>query len=423
MVLPENSTRLSLRITAIFYKFGQYVLSVPFRYSFSKKSFCHGPVWKRILWIITQRIILSLELAQATRELIRVLLDKTVNQGECSLVFFAFVGWVLVFFLHRNTLKNGNEIINYVNSMYNVREYFGEDAMPTTKNYITYGILLFLCFPQCTSQSAMLVQEAEKKQYLYSILPEEYRNVGTRTFYTFFCIFRVCSNFGTVCFYLMTSFLHCQTVQQVTQIRDAKNMTLSERLKTYRMLQLLSNRYNAGCAKIYIPTFTAFAVVNIILGCFGTIRFHDQVDPSAYGNFPSMSILATACLYTSYSKYSQPKEFTEKEVQFVKKRYLGQMNPTTDHQKDYGNKVLFRRQGTPPGIETVSSEDSHLAISTVRNDLQTELSRQRKEILTILRSCRPVALEMGSFYQIKKSTKLSIFEFITCNTITALITI
>ncbi|CAG7729786.1 unnamed protein product [Allacma fusca] len=200
MVLPENSARLSLRITGIFFKFGQYVLSVPFRYSFSKKSFRHGPVWKRILWIIMQRIILSLELAQATRELIRVLLDKTVNQGECSLVFFAFVGWVL-----------------------NVREYFGEDPMPPTKNYITYGILLFLCFPQCTSQSAMLVQEAEKKQYLYSILPEEYRNFGTRTFYTFFCIFRVCSNFGTVCFYVMTSFLHCQTVRQVKQIRDAKN--------------------------------------------------------------------------------------------------------------------------------------------------------------------------------------------------------
>ena len=48
---------------------------------------------------------------------------------------------------------------------------------------------------------------------------------------------------------------------------------MEDRLKAYRMLQILSSRYDESYGTIFIPQLTNFNTANVILGIYGLVKF------------------------------------------------------------------------------------------------------------------------------------------------------
>ena len=80
------------------------------------------------------------------------------------------------------------------------------------------------------------------------------------------------------------------------------------------MLQIISSRYSETYGLLFIPNVTAFVVDNIILGVYGIIKLHDELEVDKLMNFPIMIAVMILTLFTLLPKLSTPYEGTRDEA-------------------------------------------------------------------------------------------------------------
>ncbi|CAG7786657.1 unnamed protein product [Allacma fusca] len=249
-------------------------------------------------------------------------------------------------------------------------------------------------------------------------------------------------------------------------------------MKTYRMVQILCKRFNFVFASTFLPNITLMAVGNIILGNFGTLRFFNELDFSLYVNFPLMSCMMFLFTVTFYPSNATLKELSdweqthvlisrlsiEKELctwdsepcrqnqnggsLFAKKPFLAAENVVGSkvgrivlqmaevskesdwkgqwekeflqrfvNVEDKNGRHLLHGQGT-------KKDEDHRQIQKFGGTFRNKMDNlhRYKMAQSLARSCPFVAVRMAGFYPIKRTTALSIFDFIWCNTISTLLT-
>ena len=150
--------------------------------------------------------------------------------------------------------------------------------------------------------------------------------------------------------------------------------------RTYRILQLVTNRYNDFVCKIAMP---GHKVANLILttaGSFGTIRFFGQVNFFAYCAFPG---LGCAGLLFANVAYQFGAVLNEKAENF-RKSWVGN---TTGEERD--------------GC-------SFQAIT---------LSVQTRDMRRVIRSCRDLKIKVRDFYYFDNTTVSTYISIVVSNTI------
>ena len=388
--------------------FGAAVLinAVPFtydrtrrRYDFDRES------TKYRIWFVLMLLGMFSEWAQVTRELIRSKFDQSVNRGEWGMIYFVFVSWTLLAACHYSFFKKGNEVVNHMNQTIRMREYFTDEKLPPTNDHQLVKPHIYLTCFQGFFQCLMVAVEGTKNQYLYSNVPPEYRNLLTSGIWAIWAYYRVMTNFLAGYFLIFGGIFHVSMCNQVIGYREQQqNLTAAEKFHIFRMLQVLTNRYSEGSSMIFIPHMTIFVAQNLILGIYGTVKFHDQIDISNYMNFPIMSVLMVVLAYTFYTKNATVYETTKDEARDVIRALLtpAEQLPSCSLNTEKGRRV-----------------------KRIRNVTVWHYSRQAfavKEAKRVARACPVVGVPFGSLYKIKRTTVLNLFNFIACNAISTLIT-
>jgi hypothetical protein len=101
------------------------------------------------------------------------------------------------------------------------------------------------------------------------------------------------------------------------------------------MLQVLCNRFNGTYANMFMPAGCIFASSNIIVGNFGMLRFHGELDTAAYMNFPVLALMMMAFVFTFYPNNASVNETSDEEqrrallagITFLKFRNMGLRMP------------------------------------------------------------------------------------------------
>ncbi|CAG7733658.1 unnamed protein product [Allacma fusca] len=163
-----------------------------------------------------------------------------------------------------------------------------------------------------------------------------------------------------------------------------------------------------------------FASLNIILGLFGTLRFYDTMAPNLYMNFPLMSVMMLLLTFTFFPNNATVKEASEVEP---RRLLIASTGLETGRREMIKNRWNTKAPKVDPnsaaGHATLGGENR---ISTTTDSLRENNTQSPKFIRCIARSCPFVAVRMGSLYPIKRCTVLTLFNFIICNTVSALLT-
>ena len=182
-------------------------------------------------------------------------------------------------------------------------------------------------------------------------------------------------------------------------------MSLDEKLKSYRMLQLLSSRYDESFASIFVTEFAAFIAENFMLGIYGTVKFYeDPIGFSNYMNFPLMVVLMILLLFTLYPKYASLYEMTQEEPRRLKISGL-ELNAVETAGSGF---VRRSRHEIPFGIMAREEEEMRQSNRTYAKSLA--------------RTTPVLGIPFGSLYKIKQQTVLTMLNFIACNSISIFIT-
>ena len=170
------------------------------------------------------------------------------------------------------------------------------------------------------------------------------------------------------------------------------------------MLQILTSRYSKAYGSLFIPNITVFVVSNIILGIYGIIKLHDELEFDKLMNFPIMISVMFLGLFTFFPKLATPYETTKDE------------------------KLNSLRLSLAGSGQTASFEVRRMVV--MEND--SELQAGRKDAFAVVgngwkgtkcaaRSCPALGVPFGSLYFVKRSTVLTLFDFVACNAVSALI--
>ena len=186
-----------------------------------------------------------------------------------------------------------------------------------------------------------------------------------------------------------------------------RDQRASERLRYCRKLQAISSHYSETYGVVYISSVTAFAVDNIILGIYGIIKLHDELEFDKLMNFPLMIAIMILSLFTLRPKLSSPYESTKGEA--VNSLRITLMNERSGQMTDFEV-----RRGT------ATESDADIQVET--NDTLT-MGKENgwKWHKLVTRSCPALGVPFGSFSFIKRSTLLTLFDFTACNAVSALI--
>ena len=169
--------------------------------------------------MITMLLGVMIELGQIVRELVRANLDENTSRGEWCLVAFLFFSWLFMATVHLNVFLSPYEMVNHLNQLVRMRQWFGEAEMPRSNDYKVMRTQMWFCFLQFLVQAAVVSAEREKNQFLYSYLPEESRSVATTAIWTLYAFYRVATNFLAGLTQYFLSALHAETCNQVMQLR------------------------------------------------------------------------------------------------------------------------------------------------------------------------------------------------------------
>ena len=181
------------------------------------------------------------------------------------------------------------------------------------------------------------------------------------------------------------------------------------RLKYYRMLQILCSRYTKAYGSLFIPSLTAFCVNNIILGIYGIIKLHDQLAFDKLMNFPIMVSVMILGIFTFYPKVSTLYEGTKDEA-------LNSLRVSLANAAQKRSAGFQGRQfaGTENDVELEAGADNNSSAFRVE-------SNNWKRTKCVARSCPLLGVPFGSLYLIKRSTVLTLFDFTACNAVSTLI--
>ena len=194
--------------------------SIPFTYD--KANLCcsvrtSSP--KFMLWTITMLVSVTIELGQIVRELVRAKQDASTSRGEWCLVAFLFFSWLFILQVHLNVFLHPYEMVNHLNQLIRMRQWFGEEKLPRSSDYKVIRTQMYFCFLQFLVQASMVSAEREKNQFLYSYLPAESRGVATTALWTLFAFYRVATNFMAGLLQYFVGVLNVETCNQVLQLR------------------------------------------------------------------------------------------------------------------------------------------------------------------------------------------------------------
>ena len=184
-------------------------------------------------------------------------------------------------------------------------------------------------------------------------------------------------------------------------------------LKTYRVLQILGNRFNEAYSMFTVHA-TMFATGNLVVGIYGTTKFVDCMPFDKYLNFPLMVVVMLVGIFTFYIKnasiYQEScREFENAMLSLTKNLERFACKPGRDNNSSSAEVKTM----TPRNFRRDRRRAS--ANAHIRRLLA-------KEITCTAGSCRSVGIPFGSFYFIKQTTALNILNFICCNSISTLIT-
>ena len=174
------------------------------------------------------------------------------------------------------------------------------------------------------------------------------------------------------------------------------------------MLQILCSRYAKAYGSLFIPSVTAFVVNNIILGIYGIIKLHDQLDFDKLMNFPIMISVMILGLFTFYPKLSTLYEATKDEALSSLRMSLRDVDPSRS------SNFEVRRMAVEAGEDDVEFQAGH-------DDAFLVASYNWKGTRLVARSCPVLGVPFGSLYVVKRSTVLTLFDFTACNAVSALI--
>ena len=165
------------------------------------------------------------------------------------------------------------------------------------------------------------------------------------------------------------------TLFLLVQHRGRKGLEADERLKYYRMVQILLNSSREAYGLLFIPNLTVFIASNIVLGFYGIIKLHGEMELDKFMNFPIMVGFLLIGSFTFWPRNATIYERTKVE-----------------------------------------------AISSMRFSIAAGGALKWKEMRCVLRSRPTLGVPFGSLYLIKRSTVLNFLDFVVCNTVSALIT-
>ena len=171
------------------------------------------------LWLVTMPMIIVLELGQIVIELGRGKRDETMSRGEWCLVAFLSFSWLFMALIHLNVLLHPHELVNQLNQLVRVRQWFGEDKLPPTTDHKVVRAQMWFCSSQCFVQALMICVEREKQQFFYSYVPQDYQNVGTVMVWVAYAYYRVATNFLAALKQYFVSILFVQTCNQILDLR------------------------------------------------------------------------------------------------------------------------------------------------------------------------------------------------------------
>lgn len=151
-----------------------------------------------------------------------------------------------------------------------------------------------------------------------------------------------------------------------------------------------------------MPAITAFAAQQSVLGVYGIVKFYGEMDLEKYMNFPLMVIMMQLLNGSFYPNYATIFEMTKNE------RINALRTARTSTR-------VAKQLETP---RRPSNNEADMRIVRANENKERGL----KEARAVARSYATIGVQFGSFYKIKRSTVLNIFDFLVCNSISALIT-
>ncbi|CAG7728433.1 unnamed protein product [Allacma fusca] len=446
----EEEVALSYHYMEKYFRVAVNINAVPYHYNKQKRRFrLDRKSLKYKLWMLLMLFGMLAETAQATKELIRGSLDDTVGRGEWSLVLFIFISWVFVTSTHFNTYLRGEDIVSYINQVMGTRAYFKESNLPMTSDHKIVRAHIYVSCAQCFFQALMVAAEGLKPQYLFSNVPEEYRNPLTWAIWIPYAYYRVMSNFQAGYFQYFVGILHIQTCNQILMYRRMIKETPEQGLKTYRMIQLLSKRYNFAIAYTFIPAITLFAAGNIVAGIFGTLRFSNELDFNLYMNFPLMVMMMILFVVSFYPKNAAMKELSDGEgtrmlfsclnMEDILERpkstaIANETQAVESNQKPTAAMAqLLTKQPRRPTLvlnskEEEASHDNTAQLKRFGGMFQKKMDNMLEKIhryklaRSFARSCPYLAVRLAGFFPIDRTAVLTIFDFIINSTVSALLT-
>ena len=190
---------------------------------------------------------------------------------------------------------------------------------------------------------------------------------------------------------------------------------MEDRLKAYRMLQILSSRYDEAYGTIFIPQITNFNTANVILGIYGLVKFNDSMEFAKLMNFPLMGFIMIVQLLTFYPTNAKVYEATKDEFRLTLEtglRYYARRRQSMNKK---------RKNSAPKAEDPGRTRNAENAILVHRSQTVTEANLFRM-IRIEARSCPLIGIPFGRLYRIKRSTVLSLFDFIAGNSVSTLIT-
>ena len=189
---------------------------------------------------------------------------------------------------------------------------------------------------------------------------------------------------------------------------------MEDRLKAYRMLQILSSRYDEAYGTIFIPQITNFNTANVILGIYGLVKFNDSMEFAKLMNFPLMGFIMIVQLLTFYPTNAKVYEATKDEYRLTLEtglRYYAKRRQS----------INKKRKNSAPKTEA-SGRKRNLDSILVHCSETVEEANLFRRIRVEARSCPLIGIPFGRLYKIKRSTVLSLFDFIAGNSVSTLIT-
>ena len=217
---PAPNVGRAYELMEIAFRAAVGINAIPFTYNTAKKRFAVDPHGlKFAIWFVLMFLGISIELAQMTKELIRTAANDTTSRGDWCLSCLVWVSWQFLTSCHYQVLFKHYEMVTHLNQTLWAREWLTEERLPQTKDHKLIRTHLCIGLPQALGQCFLVAAEGAKNYYIYSNLPEEYRNTITTSMWTCYAFYRVMSNSLAGHFQYFTSVLHVNTCNQILGMR------------------------------------------------------------------------------------------------------------------------------------------------------------------------------------------------------------